>query len=395
MINGDLSMSRQVRLCKTVTAFLVTLFFLSNMIVFSNAQSPEQTDQVWIEQDSGYSEAILRDIDFVNDTHGWVVGQSSFGSGNGIILSTIDGGKSWSTQFSDDSQWFNQITIIDTNTLWVAGMGILATSEDCGTSWNYVVFENITTLFTTICFANETHGWASTNQQLFYSVDSGVTWNISTGWSYPDTIRRIYFHNPEVMDAIGFDGIYHSENGGSSWELVFDKGGWAVTFVSRTAGWAIADNMLAETKTGTLWEEVPIPSGSLFPSFRAPYLTDIQFVDELTGWIVGSQPAVMHTVDGGQSWYSQGVDIGVSRLMSVDFLNSTHGWTSGGNGLIFHTTRGDVLVSRLWSGFSDSVFLSMVGIVSLAAVSIVCGFVWRRRKRRLISTSNKRSIELI
>ena len=148
-------------------------------------------------------------------------------------------------------------------------------------------------MFTTIGFANTTYGWTSTNQQLFYTVDSGETWNVSTGWTYQDTVRRIYVHTPDVMGAIEFRGIYHSKNGGISWEQVFDSGGWALSFATQNKGWAVADSMLAETETGTSWEEVPIPKASPIPGFRSPYLTDIQFVDELTGWIVGSQPAVM------------------------------------------------------------------------------------------------------
>ena len=97
------------------------------MILLSSAQTTDQTDQIWIEQDSGYTQAVLWDIDFINETHGWVVGQSSWGSGNGVILGTIDGGNTWSTQMTDVSQWFHQITITSSNTLWVAGKAILGT----------------------------------------------------------------------------------------------------------------------------------------------------------------------------------------------------------------------------------------------------------------------------
>lgn len=382
IVLSDILISNSTRRSRISTASLITLIILSNLAIFTNAQTVTDTmDQIWNHQDSGYTQAVLWDIDFINGTHGWVVGQSSMGLGHGIILATTDGGSTWNTQLSDISQWFNQIAIIDPNTIWVAALSNLATTTDGGETWSYVEFENVTTLFGTVGFANISHGWASTNRQLYSTTDSGATWRISAGWTYQDTIRRIYFHTPEVMDAIGFDGIYHSDDGGVSWQLVFNKGGWALSFATRNDGWAVADNMLAETRTGTSWEETPVPSSFPIPGFRKPYLTDTQFIDDSSGWIVGSQTAVMHTVDGGASWHSQGVDIGLSRLLSVDFLNETHGWTSGGNGRILHTVRGNVTVSRLWRGLSDPVFLAIVGGLSLGVVSIIGGFIWRRRKK--------------
>ncbi|MDF1537401.1 MAG: YCF48-related protein [Candidatus Thorarchaeota archaeon] len=375
-----ITISMPTRGRRTATMLFATLIILSHFVFFTSAQTTGQTDQIWVDQNSGYNQAIFWDIDFVNNTHGWVIGQSSDGLGNGIILSTVDGGDTWVTRFSDSSQWFNQLTISSPNSIWIAGMAILANSRDGGITWNYVEFENVTSLFTTVGFANSSHGWASTNQQLFRTFDAGVTWNVCTEWTYQDTIRRIYFHTPEIMDVIGFYGIYHSEDGGMSWQLVFDKGGWALAFASRNVGWAVADNMLAETRTATSWEETPVPSNSPIPGFRKPYLTDVQFIDDTTGWIVGSQTAVIHTVDGGISWYSQGVDIGLSRLMSVDFLNATHGWASGYNGRILHTERGDVLVSRLWRGMGDPVFLTIIGALSLVVVTVIGGVIYRKRK---------------
>lgn len=369
---------------------LITLIILSTSISITDAQTTTSTSsQIWIYQDSGYTQAILWDIEFLNETHGWVVGQSSEGLGNGIILATTDGGVNWETQWSDESQWFNQMAIIDPNTIWVAALSTLATTVDGGKTWNYIEFANITTLFTTIGFANSSCGWTSTNHQIYFTTDAGTTWNISSTWTYDDTIRRFFFHSPSVIDAIGFDGIYHTDNGGVSWQVVFNRGGWALSFATPGNGWAVADDMLAETKTGALWEETPVPSSSPISGFRKAYLSDVQFIDAFSGWIVGSQPAVMHTADGGLSWYSQDVEIGMSRLLSIDFLNETHGWTSGYNGRILHTERGNTLSVRLWQGVYDPVFLIIIGVISVAFVSII-GFICRRRKRKpdMRDTSN-------
>jgi photosystem II stability/assembly factor-like uncharacterized protein len=58
-------------------------------------------------------------------------------------------------------------------------------------------------------------------------------------------------------------------------------------------------------------------------------LSDVFFVDRLTGWAVGDRGVIWHTNDGGTSWYQQqsGVEF---RLGSVFFLDTKQGWAVGG-----------------------------------------------------------------
>ncbi len=364
--------------------FILVLIISLLLLSYGRAQpNGNHNEDIWESLDSGYPEGILWDIDFINASHGWTVGQSSEGVGNGIILATTDRGNTWNIQLENSEDWFNQITITDGNIIWIASLGNLVFSEDYGSSWTVVEFDDIQSLFSTIAFSNGTHGWAATNKILFNTNDSGVTWNKCKGWIFDDTLRRIYFHSNEAMDAIGFDGIYQSTDGGYSWEKNFDKGGWAIEYSDSLHGWAIADDMLAKTSDDMTWQEIPIPSGSPIPGFRDAYLTDIQFYDESHGWIIGSEPPIMYSSDGGNTWYAQGVDIGLSRLLAVDFINETHGWASGYHGKILRTQQGNSIGTRLWQGATDPLFLSIIG-GGFIIIAVVVAIRKIRRPKGLI-----------
>ncbi|MDI6804091.1 MAG: M20/M25/M40 family metallo-hydrolase [Bacteroidota bacterium] len=66
---------------------------------------------------------------------------------------------------------------------------------------------------------------------------------------------------------------------------------------------------------------------------------DIDFVDENTGWLVGTNGMIVKTTDGGESWFSQISGTGL-HLFGVDFINSQIGWVVGNSGLILKTTNG-------------------------------------------------------
>lgn len=59
------------------------------------------------------------------------------------------------------------------------------------------------------------------------------------------------------------------------------------------------------------------------------WLNDIHFVDDLTGWAVGDNGAIVATVDGGETWTPQ-LSKTFEKLRSVFFLNKSQGWAVGG-----------------------------------------------------------------
>jgi len=265
----------------------------------------------------------------------------------------------------------------------VTGLGRLYYTNDSGASWHTSVAYSSLSTMSTVKFLNETHGWTATMQMLFKTTDGGHTWQNITGWIFNDHPRNMHFLTENDVWAIGYDGIYHSEDGAETWEQVFDRGGWSLSFPEESVAWGVSDSSLIHMKQDQTWETLPI-SGRL-PSFRlrSPYCSDIQFIDDRNGWIVGHEIPVMHTPDGGNTWYQQSVpsDVG-SRMMAVCFIDESHGWVVGYDGVILRTSTGGNLDALLLSGQQDLLIMTL-GMAGIIIVLSAGWFILRRRKRRM------------
>lgn len=68
--------------------------------------------------------------------------------------------------------------------------------------------------------------------------------------------------------------------------------------------------------------------------------TDMYFIDNQTGWLVGNN-FIKKTTDGGVTWTTQLT--GFSKMLQgVYFRSATHGWAVGANNAFFYTTDGGV-----------------------------------------------------
>lgn len=70
------------------------------------------------------------------------------------------------------------------------------------------------------------------------------------------------------------------------------------------------------------WEQIDIPTQS--------DLNSVFFTDSINGWVVGNGGLILHTVDGGESWFSQESNT-ENDIVDVFFLNSNLGWASSFN----------------------------------------------------------------
>jgi photosystem II stability/assembly factor-like uncharacterized protein len=342
---------------------------------------PTQNETIWETLDHDYivDDVTPWDIAFLNETHGWVLSQNQTSFVHGIILNTVDGGNSWQLQYSNATQRFAKIAIIDNDTIWVSGSDGLFFTKDCGQTWNMTVVEGSSTAFYGIFFLNQTHGWTGDSDNLYKTTDGGQIWLPVSSWIPDDRAREIHFVTHLEGWVIGFYGLYHTDDGGDTWEEQFEFGGWSMSFVSDTEAWAVADSWLAHMTDGETWVEQPIPQ--LTPvSTASPYFTDVLFLDSENGWLAGSENEMIYTPNGGRDWYSQDFPRD-TRVMAIDFFNVTHGWATGWGGYIYRTTKGNTLGSRLWAGLADPVFLTIVGAIA-AVVLITSGICIRQRRRK-------------
>lgn len=68
-------------------------------------------------------------------------------------------------------------------------------------------------------------------------------------------------------------------------------------------------------------------------------MSDVKFVDESTGWLVGNKGKVYKTTDGGMDWFM--LDAGTTKdLVKASFIDSNTGWVATIDGSVFKTTDG-------------------------------------------------------
>lgn len=361
-----------------------------SLVIVTGATTEDQNTTTWMAMSQNYTDAVFTDVAFLNETHGWVVGQWTDGSsGNGIVMHTNDAGVTWETQLKNDTvyQRYSRVDVLNEDSVWVTAQGALYHSSDCGETWEKHIVYDGSSLMLFVKFIDEQYGWSATNEILYKTTDGGEHWTEVSGWSIDDTPRHLWFSVSDEVWAIGFFGIYHSTDMAETWTRVYDNGGWSLSMLDDGEGWAVSDGALMHTLTGTDWNELPIPGQSPFRGFTPPYFTDIFFI-ESNGWIVASETPIMHTPDGGSTWYAQNASIQINRrMMALDFLNNTYGWAVGAGGVILKTTTGTDLGTRLWNGMTDPLFLTIVGGLVSVVVVVSGGVFYRRRKRNTPHTT--------
>lgn len=288
----------------------------------------------WQINNNGLSSELLRDVQFIDINHGWIVGD------NGTIYRTLDGGNTWLIP------------------------SVLPTSSD----------------IRGVYFINNLTGWAvRSSGRILKTTDGGDTWNI-TNTTTSETLYSIYFHDTDTGWAVGNDGtIIKTDDGGDNWIIqgqilnITDRL-WRVYFIDNQTGWAVGQNGVA-VKTingGTTWSSMPTNTTNdlrgvhfnnvdtgwiaghdgtiLFTSdggntWATQHTTttfnlrDIQMIGN-KGFAVGSEGRIIHTYDGGKNWIRQDNSLVSDDLWSVTILNEHKIWAVGKNGLIQQTQRG-------------------------------------------------------
>ena len=256
----------------------------------------------WQWQTSGVKK-ILRDVFFLNDSLGWVVGYG------GTILKTTDGGENWMVVPNDSLQQLESVFFIDENLGWACGVeASIAKTTDGGLTWQY--------------------------------ADNHLFRNESTG-RYPK-FRSIFFLNSKKGWMVGHDRwILHTEDGGKNWQQIYSLNTYEdlryVQFVDAQVGYAIGEKgvIIKTTDGGNSWEH--LESGT-WEDLWTGY-----FVNEEIGWAAGASGTVLKTTDGGRHWLQQ--ETGTGKLINdMVFLNQETGWLVGEKGLMLRTiTGGDVV----------------------------------------------------
>ena len=101
---------------------------------------------------------IPRSIYFIDPNIGWAVGHE-YSTNFGLIYKTTDGGETWGSQLTGETNSLYNIYFIDANTGWVVGSnGIILKTPDGGSNWFSQESGTINTL-SSVNFVDENTGW--------------------------------------------------------------------------------------------------------------------------------------------------------------------------------------------------------------------------------------------
>lgn len=120
----------------------------------------------------------------------------------------------------------------------------------------------------------------------------------------------------------------------------FDSGIFGACMLSDgNTGWAVGNDVnfgrIFRTNDGwQTWSE------QTDTNVTKTSLSDVSFVNESIGWIVGQQGVILHTNDGGQQWEIQGQGVTGVNLVQISAIDANHAFACGDNGVIAFTSDG-------------------------------------------------------
>lgn len=264
--------------------------------------------KTWKSQKSGTNKNLYG-ISFINEYTGTVVGES------GTILRTTDGGISWIVQLSDTHSWLYCVSFIDVNNGIIVGMsdqfppnlGIILRTTDGGTNWFPQIFwYGPLTAISYTDYNNAITSGYFLNTKIFKSIDGGQS------WVDIDSLNSMYLNQ------------FNFSNNGNGIAV-----GW---YYNQFNNYGI---IMKTTDNGQNWNQL-LKLNEPDITFRS-----LSFADTNTGTIVGDKGIILRTINGGSNWSEQsgGTD---KNLMSVSFSGPNVGIAVGDEGTIIITSNGGI-----------------------------------------------------
>lgn len=237
----------------------------------------------------------LEQVDCSDTTHCWTVGSTGIGeqNGNGVVLTTVDGGQTWQIQ-----------TLLSGNAGGLGAIFCLPASTDC---------------------------WAGGDSNQFFSTTDGTTWSAQTlPWT---GVSSIYCLNTSTCWADNGNtggGIWTTTDGGSSWTEQSSGGSMdQITCLNASDCYAVSDSLYSTTDGGATWDVQSPPGGGKYYGIACVSVSQC--------WAVGGVESgtIIATTDGGTTWTTQltpPLPVGASKaeFRGISCLSATDCWAAGG-----------------------------------------------------------------
>ncbi|MEO8514159.1 MAG: YCF48-related protein [Ignavibacteria bacterium] len=311
----------------------------------------------WIQVPSGTTNSLIS-IYFIDDNTGWAVGAS------GRILKSTNGGTSWLTQISGTTNQLNSVFFTSALNGICAGLNIVLRTTDGGANWvtnnsaggNSVIMVNASTGF----IANNFLG-----DLMYKTTNGGINWttfSTNTGLA----CYGLSFTTSNDIWASTIEGsIIRTTNAGNNWIVQYNSSSNVLYSINNKSnfGCSVGDNgtIITTTNSGSNWSIST--RGTEVIS-----LTDIHFVNQQTGFVIGWNGIIYSTTTGGRIWTKQ-ISNTTTNLNSVYFTSAQTGFVAGNSGILAFTNNG----GSSWTSTGISVEnLNSIYFIN-ATTGLVCG----------------------
>jgi photosystem II stability/assembly factor-like uncharacterized protein len=336
---------------------------------FSNIYHTTDGGYTWEIQltDSRASTSIY----FLNEKHGWATGNDFYG----YVIETLDGGQTWqriAEHEFDVGDETDAVHFPDSLNGWVLGSQWAIKTDDGGKTW---LRDSTLAYYNGIVSINNQILWAYSRYdfRILYTINGGDNWEISE-LSYSGAaphVNDMIAINKDSIFAATSDGIFASYNGGLIWKQISniplesfylsDNGnGWGV-------GYTLDAAMYKLSNFGENWTDMMKYNNAA----KDDHFNKIDFVDENVGWII-SKNDILKSIDGGISWIVQ-KHYSEYELTDLQMVDQSSGWVSTSSGTVINTINSGLNWSEYYTGF-DYKLTSLSAIDSLTCWTI--GYKW-------------------
>lgn len=257
----------------------------------------------WAGQHSGISDAIV-DIFMVNERRGWAVAPWYVDTTIYTnILSTTNGGDTWQVRYWE-GEYLTSVYFRDSLVGWMSsGLSRIFRTTDGGSTWmeaDIVPGPFARFPVTNLRFCSSAYGFAMGGRfeiigAVWRTTDAGATWTGHAASPEPvvdlhfvDSLRIIgVFTDPDYFGA----GVITTTDGGDTWQYRY-LGIWgdpkALAVRTPAEMWCplgFAGTYMYTLDSGSTWVDMYAPDSTA--------MYDAVFTDERTGYMVGSQGAVL------------------------------------------------------------------------------------------------------
>jgi photosystem II stability/assembly factor-like uncharacterized protein len=267
---------------------------------------------------------------------------------SGILLQTTSLDSAWTKAKSPARHLLTTVIHTAGGIVALGSFGIVVTSTDGGKNWTANFSEKQKELYS-ISFFDSDHGVAVGEEgTILYTVNGGATWQTSKS-DFKAFLSAVSMLSPAVAVAVGGEGlVLRTVDGGESWKASvtgMDVYLNAVDFVDERSGLAVGySTILATGDAGISWERRSIPAG-----VGDCLLWHVAHANKSVVAAVGTTGTILTSSDGGRNWtYRRSGTI--RSLQSIAWSDAQHATAVGDRGIVLRTSDGGLTWAETPSG---------------------------------------------